>query len=113
VLPADWTDQVPNADPHAPQAGFMFINKTPAASAVVYKEINGVPAPIYVSAAGPLPPGREALIPKTAIGVWFQVAADTGTMISEFDTDMLTIDYTGTTTHSIAYSSDGVWTVTS
>ena len=88
------------------------MNKTPAASCVVYKKINGQAAPIYLSAAGPLPPGKEVLTPKTTMGVWFQAASDTGTMISEFDTDLLTVDYTGTTNHTISYSADGVWTVT-
>ncbi len=112
VLPADWTDQVPNIDAHAPQDGFLFWNKTPAASAVVFKKVNGVPAPIYISAAGPLPPGKELLTPKSTAGVWFQAASDSGTMISEFDTDMLTVQYDGTTTHTVSYSAQGVWSVT-
>ncbi len=113
ILPADWTDTVPNIDPHTPQDGFTFVNKTPAASAVIYKKLNGGPSPIYISAAGPLPPGKEQLTPKTTMGVWFQAASDSGTMISEFDTDMLSVEYQGTTVHTISYSSEGVWTVSS
>ncbi|KAH8689223.1 hypothetical protein GQ44DRAFT_780672 [Phaeosphaeriaceae sp. PMI808] len=111
-LPRDWTDTTPNLDPHAPQAGFLFVNKTPAASAVVYKKVNGSIAPIYVSAAGPLPPGKESLTPKLSVGVWFQAGSETGTMISDFDTDMLTVDFTGVTEHTIEYSTDGTWNVT-
>jgi len=112
TLPADWTDQSPNADPHAPQDGFLFINKTPGASAIVYKKVNGVPSPIYISGAGPLPPGKETLTPKTSMMVWFEAASDTGIMVSEFDTPQFTIDYIGTTTHTASYSADGTWTVT-
>ncbi|KAF7552201.1 hypothetical protein G7046_g7485 [Stylonectria norvegica] len=109
ILPKDWTDQVPNHSADAPPAGFLFINKTPAASCIVYKKINGALNPIYISAAGPLVPGREALVPKTSITVWFQAASSTGTMISQFDTDNFVVDFTGGAARSIKYDSEGAW----
>ncbi|KAI5924913.1 hypothetical protein F4810DRAFT_661944, partial [Camillea tinctor] len=111
TLPKDWTDVPPKRDEDAPEAGFLFINHTPAASAVVYKKINGKFNPIYISAAGPLPPGREALLPKASVAVWFQVAYETGTMVSHFDTSKIVVDFTGKKSHTVQYDVNGEWTI--
>jgi hypothetical protein len=112
TLPIDWTNSVPATDPKAPSAGFLFINKTPAASAVIYKKMNGAFAPVYISAAGPLPPGKESLTPRTTTAIWFQKASDTGTMISDYSTDPIYVEFVSTTTHSVSYNLAGAWAIT-
>lgn len=108
TLPSDWTDKRPNSDPKAPKRGFRFVNEAEA-SAVVYKQVNGNITPIYISAAGPLPPGHEDLEPKTACRIWFANDVDTATMISDFQSNYLEIDMTGTSSAECQYDATGAW----
>jgi hypothetical protein len=97
-----------NPDKDAPKAGFLFVNDT-VSSCVVYKKVNGKPAPVYLSAGGPLPPGREALVPKSKCKVWFSSAHETSSMVSVFAGRFKEVDFTGTTEASVWYTSGGLW----
>ncbi|EWZ43428.1 hypothetical protein BFJ70_g12660 [Fusarium oxysporum] len=108
TLPADWTNGNINSDPNAPKGGFRFINQTNGAAAVVYKRINGKFAPIYFSAAAPLPKGTEDLTPVEKVAVWFQANTETATMISEFVSEPKQVDMTGKTEALLDYN--GNWT---
>ena len=107
-LPATWIDVKPNPDAQAPSAGFRFHNHV-TASAIVYKKVNGSITPIYLSEAGPLPPGHEDLTPKAMVAVWFSADAETQTMISDYDTDPMYVDLTGQTSAAIKYDNTGAW----
>ncbi|KAJ4028927.1 hypothetical protein NW761_014255 [Fusarium oxysporum] len=108
TLPADWTNGNINSDPNAPKGGFRFINQTNGAAAVVYKRINGKFAPIYFSAAAPLPKGTEDLTPVEKVAVWFQANTETATMISEFVGEPKEVNMTGKTEALLDYN--GNWT---
>lgn len=109
TLPPDWTDRTPKTDKAAPMYGFQFINEAVDASCVLYKKINGNFTPIYLSAAGPLPPGIENMIPKVKAKVWFANSIETATMISSFETTSMTIDFTGKTKEKVAFDDNGIW----
>ena len=109
TLPQDWTDVSPIPDADAPQNGFLFINKTPAASCVVLKKIQGQNKPIYVSTYGPLPPGRETIIPKSKVAVWFSTASGSGQVIANFESEKMIVDFTGATQRTIQYNDTGSW----
>ena len=104
-----------NSDPSAPDSGFKFINQAKAASAVVYKWLNNDWSPIYISQAAPLGPGTETLIPKVVCAIWFSVAAETSSMVSNFSTTPLIIDLTnnGSGKAVASYNKDGAWTLIS
>lgn len=52
------------------------------ASAVIYKVIDGVDKPFYISASPIDPQGNEVMTPKASVALWFQKDAETGTMVS-------------------------------
>lgn len=103
-----WVTQPANPDKAAPKAGFVFVNDT-ISSCVVYKKVNGRPAPVYLSAAGPLPPGQELLVPKAKCKVWFSSAHETSSMVSTFAGRAKEVDFTGQTEVSVWYTSEGLW----
>ena len=108
VLPKDWTDTKPIPDPQAPPAGFRFQTRTEA-SVVVYKMVHGNISPIYISAPGPLPPGHEDLVPKAACRVWFAANVETQCMVSDYQSDTMDIDLTGSTSVIVKYDATGTW----
>lgn len=81
----------------------------PQASCVIYQSINGTPQPIYISPKGTLPPSRDVLEPVLSVAVWFQQNVSSGTMISDAETLGIVVDYTGATSHTVAYNDPGVW----
>ncbi|OHE91291.1 hypothetical protein CORC01_13406 [Colletotrichum orchidophilum] len=112
TLPPDWTDGFTSSDEKAPGNGFIFNNLTSSASAVVYKTVNGVEAPVHVSQFGPLPPGSETLTPKPLAAVWFQPSAETGAMIDKVhDSSLKVIDFEDVMSHEIEYGPSGSWTI--
>ena len=50
-------------DPKAPSGGFCFINRINTAAAVVYKKVNRITSPIYISDDSRLLPKTEVLVP--------------------------------------------------
>src|SRR5512140_2005521 len=96
------------ARPRATQDGFLFNNKT-ISSCVVYKKIQGRSAPVYISADGPLPPGKEPLIPKPKCKVWFSSKYDGSSMVSSSLRDAKEIDLTGNTAADVWYTERGLW----
>ncbi|KAG8631646.1 hypothetical protein KVT40_000786 [Elsinoe batatas] len=115
--PADFTNGVSNVDSSAPKNGFLFINEANAAAAVVYQKLRD-PAtqqlawyPIYISQYAPLPQGTETLIPVVKVAVWFSNSAVTGTMMSNFASKELEIDFTNNQSHSAKVSYDGGWKI--
>ncbi|WYZ35825.1 hypothetical protein EsH8_X_000472 [Colletotrichum jinshuiense] len=113
TLPPDWSEGTSSSDPDAPESGFLFLNETSSASAVIYKTVNGVETPVYVSHFGPLPAGKEFLTPRLQAAVWFQVAAETGAMIDNHETPIKVVDFTEATSHEIEYEASGVWKIVS
>ncbi|KXH47412.1 hypothetical protein CSIM01_05349 [Colletotrichum simmondsii] len=112
TLPPDWTDGVTTTDETAPTDGFLFKNLASSASAVIYKTVNGVEAPVHVSQFGPLPPGSETLTPKPLAAVWFQPSAETGAMVDKIhDSSLKVLDFEDVTSHEIEYGPSGSWTV--
>jgi len=109
VLPPDWSDGSSTPDPDVADEDMLFVNEASSASAVVYKTVNGVEAPVYVSHFGPLPPGRESLTPRLQAAVWFQMAAETGTMVDGHDTPIHVIDFTKESFHEVVYGPSGSW----
>lgn len=103
-----WVRQPINLDNNAPSSGFLFRNDT-IASCVVYKKVNGSPAPVYISAGGPLPPGQEALIPVPKCKVWFSSSHDTGSMVSSMQGRVKEIDLTGRPEATVMYNKSGLW----
>ncbi|TQN63739.1 hypothetical protein CSHISOI_11684 [Colletotrichum shisoi] len=111
ILPPDWSDGASTPDPDVSDDDILFVNEASSASAVVYKTVNGVEAPVYVSHFGPLPPGREALTPRPQAAVWFQMGAETGAMVDAHDTPIHVIDFTKENFHEVAYGPSGSWAV--
>ncbi|GKT49487.1 uncharacterized protein ColSpa_09668 [Colletotrichum spaethianum] len=109
ILPPDWSDGSSTPDPDVPDDDILFVNEASSASAVVYKTVNGVEAPVYVSHFGPLPPGRESLTPKLQAAVWFQMGAETGAIVDEHDTPIHVIDFTKESFHEVVYGPSGSW----
>lgn len=109
TLPSNWTDGTVNSDPRAPRSGFRFINNTSAASAIVYKRINGQQTPIYFSVDGPLPKGTEDMTPVKKVSVWFSKEAESATMISDFQGQVREVDMTGSTDVTLEYDASGNW----
>ncbi|KAK1724361.1 hypothetical protein CaCOL14_010601 [Colletotrichum acutatum] len=112
TLPPDWTDGITTTDETAPANGFLFKNLASSASAVIYKTVNGVEAPVHVSQFGPLPPGSETLTPKPLAAVWFQPSAETGAMVDKIhDSSLKILDFEDVTSHEIEYGPSGSWTI--
>ncbi len=81
TLPEDWQGDQPAHDPEAPGDGFSFNNHTRSASAVIFKKVNDVMMPAYVSANGPNPWGMQIIVPKNSITFWFQQGSGKGNML--------------------------------
>lgn len=113
TLPKDWTDGTVQSDPNAPDNGFLFINQTPSAACVLFKNFAGQFNPIYTTVAGPVPPGTEAIVPTEKVSVWFQVGDEQpGTKVNDdFKTTSITVDFNGTTTRTVKYDADGNWSI--
>ena len=107
-IDSSWADSKPSPDKDVDVASFRFRNKT-IASAVVYKIVNGNKTPVYISAAGPLPPGTEDLTPRPKCRLWFSAKHDTRAMISKFAGEPCDIDLTGKTLEEVWYNHDGFW----
>ena len=104
-----------NNDSSAPSNGFNFINNVNRGAAVIYKQVAGRFAPIYLSSSAPLPEGTSTLIPQIKIRVWLQRNGETGTMISSFSDRSCEIDLTNNQSHKAAcqYNASGDWNITS
>ncbi|KAF4461186.1 hypothetical protein FALBO_12012 [Fusarium albosuccineum] len=103
-----WTKPLVKPDPQAPKKGFLFRNET-IASCVIYKEVMGKPAPVYISATGPLPPGDEFLVPVAQCKVWFSAVHETSSMISAFAGKAKEIDLTNKAETEVWYNEFGQW----
>ena len=114
-LPADMSNGMANNDPSAPSNGFYFINHVDGAAAVVYKQVAGSFAPMYISQYSPLPKGTSTLIPKLQVQVWLERSGETGTMIWKFSGPPCEIDLTDNQSHKAAcqYNASGDWNITS
>ena len=77
-------------------------------SAVLFKKIEGKHVPIYFSAAGPLPPGSESMIPKAMIRVWMDQYREPESMVSRLSGRPMDVDVSKAQT-TISYGQDGVW----
>lgn len=108
---ADWTTGTVDNDPAAPAKGFLFINKTNGAAAVVYRKINGAKAPIYYSTNAPLPPGTEEITPVGKIAVWFSARHESATMIAEERSAIIEVDFTARSQATVQYGAEGNWIV--
>lgn len=120
TLSADWVNATVAPDKDAPQDGFLFINQAPSATCVLFRTFGGdnPTTPIYVSAAGQLPPGTETIVPTNKVLVWFQVGDDLqGSVVSNsfhFKTTSAEVDFgCGHTSYHLTYDASGAWVVSS
>ncbi|OAA34537.1 hypothetical protein NOR_08403 [Metarhizium rileyi] len=96
TLPSDWTDGNVSPNGKLDPGSYSFANNTDGeASAVIYKPINGQPAPFYVSQSPVFSKGTETLTPKLFVALWFQKNATTKTMISLSSSQISEFNFTG------------------
>lgn len=109
----DWTITT-NPSSDAPEKGFLFTSEREVA-AVLYREINGAFAPIYISHAGPLPPNfPEKLIPRETVYVWFSSECETATMVDNFKGQVQAMEFGGDSNvleATVTYNDAGQWIV--
>ncbi|KAI0967057.1 hypothetical protein F4678DRAFT_258134 [Xylaria arbuscula] len=103
TLPVTWQNGEVEPEQH-PSSGFMMVNQTTdRASAIVFKIVDGEPAPFYISAV-PIQPGSSELItPKSTVNLWFEKYAETGTMVSKNPTNSSVFDFRGVTAKTLHY----------
>lgn len=107
--PESWINGSVNNDSKAPSGGFLFINQTRGAAAVLYRKVNGRNSPIYFSANAPLPQGTEEITPLKKVRVWLASETESGTLVSDPRAEVHEVDFTRRPQAGIRLGADGSW----
>ena len=108
----EWDNFAVSDDKDAPNNGFLFKNKHPAA-AVLYGVVNGRDTPVYITAEDIYPSNNTAsLTPQSSVAIWLQRDGSAGTMFNPDSVNLFVIPMT-TPTMSVKYEMDGRWVITS
>jgi hypothetical protein len=102
-----------NVGPNASRSGFRFNNEAREAAAVLFKSVNGRPAPIYINRNVPLPRGSEKLVPRRTVAVWFakRWEGETGTLIEGFGGPSIVVDMSNNQSRKAKVAYDGNWEI--